>query len=426
MNPQEIHPERIKKSDRSLINKLDYSNVEFPVKVTSFNKIEKQNSIRINVFGYENKQAYPMYVSKERFDDHLNLLLITNEDKQHYLLIKDFDRFMYNQTKHEHRKHSCMYCLQCLSSEDLLSKHKTECIVINGEQAIKMPEKGEKIKFQNHSPQLQAPFVIYADFEAVTEKVDSCKPNDNDSYTEAYQKHTDCGFSYKVVCCYDDKYSKPAQIYRGENAVCKFMEKIIDEVKYCRNTIKYKFNKPIKMTPADEETFKQATECHICGKKYNNKDKRVRDHCHVTGKYRGSAHEACNLNFQLTDKIPVIFHNLRGYDSHFITQQIGQIAKNNTYTNKKGEEQEMKINCIPNSMEKYMAFMLGHNLVFIDSFQFMSLDKLVDNLPKESLKYTSEVFQGKALELMSKKGVYPYDYMDSFEKFNETKLPTKD
>jgi len=109
-------------------------------------------------------------------------------------------------------------------------------------------------------------------------------------------------------------------------------------------------------------------------------------------------------------------------------QQLGQIAKNNTYTNKKGEEKEISINVILNNMEKYIAFMLGHNLVFIDSFRFMSssLDKLVSNLPKESLKYTSEVFKGKALDLMSKKGIYPYDYMDSFERFNETKLPTKD
>ena len=83
-------------------------------------------------------------MSKKRFGDHLNLLLITNEDKQHYTLIKDFDRFMYNQTKHKQRKHFCMYCLQCFSSEDVLNKHKTECIVINGEQAIKMPGKGEK------------------------------------------------------------------------------------------------------------------------------------------------------------------------------------------------------------------------------------------------------------------------------------------
>ena len=92
----------------------------------------------------------------------------------------------------------------------------------------------------------------------------------------------------------------------------------------------------------------------------------------------------------MTDKIPVIFHNLRGYDSHFIMQNIGQIAKNHTYKNKNGEECQMSNNAIPNNMEKYMAFMLGNNLVFIDSFQFMSssFDKLVSNLPDEAFKYT--------------------------------------
>ena len=126
--------------------------------------------------------------------------------------------------------------------------------------------------------------------------------------------------------------------------------------------------------------------------------------------------------------IPVIFHNLRGYDSHFIIQQIGDIAKKHAYTNRKGEKQDLNINAIPNNMEKYMAFMLGNHLTFIDSFQFMSssLDKLVSNLLKDDLIYTSQVFKGKRLNLMSQKGVYPYDFMDSFEKFNQTELPTKD
>jgi len=120
---------------------------------------------------------------------------------------------------------------------------------------------------------------------------------------------------------------------------------------------------------------------------------------------RGSTHESCNLNSKFTDKIPVIFHNLRGYDSHFIMRQIGEIAKNHKYMNKNGEEKEILINAIPNNMEKYMAFMLGNNLVFIDSFQFMSssLDKLVSNLPKESLKYTSEIFKEKHLILCQRK-----------------------
>jgi len=138
-----------------------------------------------------------------------------------------------------------------------------------------------------------------------------------------------------VVCSYDDKYAKPIRKYRGVGATYKFMEQMLDEVKYCRNIVKYKFNKPLKMTNDDENNFKQAKECHICNKKFCKTDKIVRDHCRVTGKYRGSAHESCILNFELTDKISVIFHNLRGYDSHFIMQQIGRIAKNNTYINKK-------------------------------------------------------------------------------------------
>ena len=108
-------------------------------------------------------------------------------------------------------------------------------------------------------------------------------------------------------------------------------------------------------------------------------------------------------------------------------QEIGSIVKNHTYKTKNGKEMKMNINAIPNNMEKYMAFMLGNHLTFIDSFQFMSssLEKLVSNMPKKSFKYTSEVFEGKEFDLMVRKGVYPYDYMDSFDKFNE-KLPSKE
>ena len=87
--------------------------------------------------------------------------------------------------------------------------------------------------------------------------------------------------------------------------------------------------------------------CHICDKEYPNKDMRVRDHCHITGKFRGSAHQECNLKLRIKPediKIPVIFHNLRGYDSHFIMQQFGNnsIAKNYAYKDKKGKEQPQK------------------------------------------------------------------------------------
>ena len=428
LNPQDKDPQRIKKSDKAFIQNLNYSGIEFPVTVKQYNKIEKQNEININVFGYEDKQPYPIHVSKERYENCMNLLLITENENKHYVLIKDFNKFMYNQTKHKERKHFCMYCLQCFSSEKVLTNHKENCIQVNGTQAIKMPTKDNSIlKFNNFHKQLPVPFVIYSDFEAITEKIHGCQPNDDKSYTEAYQRHTDCGYGYKVVCCYDDKYTKPLRIYGGEKAVYKFMEAMLEEVKYCKNVMKKDFNRPLRMTKDNEKEFQKADKCHICDKKYNETDVRVRDHCHITGQYRGSAHQDCNLNFQITDKIPVIFHNLRGYDSHFIMQEIGEIVKKHTYTNKKGEKCQMNINAIPNNMEKYMAFMLGNHLTFIDSFQFMSssLDKLVSNLPKESLKYTSQKFKDKKLDLMSQKGVYPYDFMDSFDKFNE-KLPPKE
>ena len=432
LNPQDKDPQRIKKSDKLYVKNLDYSGIQFPVSKKQYHRIEKQNKININVFCYENKEPYPIFLSEEKYDREMNLLLITENENNHYVLIKDFNKFKYNQTKHKEKKHFCMHCLQCFSSERVLTNHKEICIQINGTQAVNMPTKDNNIlKFNNFHKQQPVPFVIYADFEAITEKIHGCQPNSNKSYTEAYQRHTDCGYGYKVVCCYDDKHTKPIQIYRGEKAVYKFMENMLEEVKYCKKVMKTFFNKPLKMTKEDEEEFEKAKECHICDKKYTEKDIRVRDHCHITGKYRGSAHQDCNLKLRINPKerkIPVIFHNLRGYDSHFIMQEIGAIVKKHTYKNKKGEEQQMNINAIPNNMEKYMAFMLGNHLTFIDSFQFMSssLDKLVSNLSAEAFKYTSKKLKKEKFELMRKKGIYPYDFMDSFEKFDKTELPTKE
>ena len=134
---------------------------------------------------------------------------------------------------------------------------------INGAQAINVAKQGENIlKFNSFHKQLPVSFVIYADFEAITKKVQSCKQNeemekdkDRRSYTEAYQTNEDCGYGYKVICCYDDKYGKYTCIYRSENAVYKFMENMLEEVKYCRTVIKKHFNKPLVMTEVDEQNY---------------------------------------------------------------------------------------------------------------------------------------------------------------------------
>ena len=163
----------------------------------------------------------------------------------------------------------------------------------------------------------------------------------------------------------------------------------------------------------EEHLFQQSNRCHICEQLINNEDEKVRDHCHVTGKFRGAAHRSCNVNYQSTKKIPVIFHNLRGYDSHLIFSDLNKF--------------DVKISVIPNGLEKYMAFFLGKNIVFIDSMQFMnsSLDKLVKNLVDDDFKYLVKEFGHEYLEILKQKGAYPYEYMDNFERFNEEKLPAR-
>ena len=246
-------------------------------------------------------------------------------------------------------------------------------------------------------------------------------------YTEKYQKHTACSFGYKVVCHYDKKYSGDLVIYRGQDCIHKFMKSMFKEVQNCQKIIRENFNKPLQMTEEDEEPFRKVTNCHICNKKYKSDDGEnipVRDNCHVTGKYRGSAHQNCNLKLQISAekiKIPVVFHNLSGYDSHFIINELGEFMRD--------EECKLNINVIPKNSEKYIAFYIGKHLEFVDSFSFMSssLDKLSSNLRDEDFIYTSEYFNlNNQFQLMKKKGVYPYDYMDSFSKFNDTQLPKRE
>ena len=162
--------------------------------------------------------------------------------------------------------------------------------------------------------------------------------------------------------------------------------------------MKKHFDKNLIISINEEEQFEKAEIYWICNKLTEN-DK-VRDHCHITGKYRGAAHWNCNINMKISKKLPIIFHNSRGYDSNLIIKELSKF--------------NCSINVIPNGLEKFMSFSLGKNIVFIDSMLFLnsSLDKLVNNF--NDSKYLGSVFKGNKLELV-KKGIYPYGYMDSFK-----------
>ena len=185
------------------------------------------------------------------------------------------------------------------------------------------------------------------------------------------------------------------------NAAYKFIEAILKEYTYCRKVIKKHFNKNLIILAEEEEKFQLSNSCWICFKSFDVGDEKVRDHCHITGKYRGASHFSFNANFKLSKKVPVTFHNLRDYDSHLIIKEIGKF--------------DVKVSVIPNGLEKYMAFTINKNVVFIDSMQFMnsSLDSLVKNLSDNDFKYLSEEFSGELLELVKEKGV-----LKSFLKIN--------
>ena len=187
----------------------------------------------------------------------------------------------------------------------------------------------------------------------------------------------------------------------------------------------FKFPEKTILTSVDENNFQKATHSHICEKELGHD--RVRDHCHLTGKFSVAAHNECNLNCRVPKFFPVIFHNLCGYDNHLFIKNIGVTEGN--------------ISCIPNNEEKYISFSkelvidtyidkekkeknITREIRFIDSFKFMmasSLASLSDNL--EEFPILSSYYKGRKLELLHKKEVYPYEYMDCSSKLDDKQLP---
>ena len=392
---------------------LDFTGIDAPTPISQIDKVERHNNLAINVFGWD-KGVIVHHLSKQPEEEaRINLLLIEKAGKFHYTWIKDLNRLLYDQSKHRDRKHFCVRCLHGYTREDLLEAHRPECKGI-GQTAVRveMPEKGKnKLAFQNHHKQLPAPYIIYADFEALTTKVEGPELDPTKSNTQRTQHHEACSYCYIKVRC-DGQTEAPVK-YRGQDAAEHFLRALQEEERGIKGVLANP--KTMRMTRADWETHITATTCHVCDGRLNGDS--VRDHCHITGKYRGAAHSACNLKLRLNSKtttIPVVFHNLRGYDSHLLMQAISKV--------------EGRVSCIPNNTEKYISFSLGQ-LRFIDSAQFLlaPLDKLVAANQPEAFEITAKYEPDhQKRQLLMRKGVYPYEYMASWECFEESQLPPKE
>ena len=419
---------RIDKTLKSKIETLNTTGIEYQVSLSDIKKFECLNSnISITVFGYNEKdKVYPLRISEySNRSCKIKLLLVEKGGISHYCLIEEFSRLVSSQvSKHKGKSFICDNCLKPFPKEESLNKHKeycstSECIKIN------MPEKGSILKFKNYCNSEKVPFIIYADMESLLNPIQSCEPNPQSSYTKKYQNHQPISYSYYIKCFDDNVFTREPRTYTGLDAMQKFVESLEKDVKEIANIPKV----DMIFGKEEAERFNKETKCWICKEDLN--DDKVRDHCHFTGRYRGAAHNKCNLNYKKSKFIPVVFHNLSGYDSHLFIKNLSFTAGN--------------IDCIPNNEEKYISFTkhikvgsyinkegetkpIIYKIRFIDSFKFMStsLDSLVNNLPEEAFTNLKKYYMGNKFSLVKRKGVYPYEYMNSLERFKENKLPPKE
>ena len=441
LNPTKDHPERIDKKLKEKENTLNMEGIEYPVSLKDIDKFENQNpSISITVLGYEGKSVCIHRNSNNTNREHnVILILIEEEGVSHYCLVKNLSRLLSSQvSNHKEKHHFCLRCLNSFWTHKSLNKHLEYC---SNHEAVKinMPEKGTMLKFKNYHRGEKVPFVIYADFESCIKSIHTCDLNPENSYTKQYQKQEPISFYYYIKC-FDSKVYLPIKerSYTGKNAEWVFLKYLEEDIKMIANIPKER----IIFGKKEKERYNEETRCWICKGEFDDRDKnkeKVKDHCHYTGRYRGAAHNECNLKYRNPNFMPVVFHNLSGYDSHLFIKNLGF--------------SEGDIDCIPNNEEKYISFSkkirvgtyskkaldadgdifyeqkpIYHTIRFIDSFKFMatSLEKLVDNLPKDDCINLGSYYSGDKFNLLARKGVYPYEYMDSLEKLKETALPPKE
>ena len=436
LNPKDKNAGRIDKDLKSKENTLNMEGIDYPVNIKGhIKRFEKQNpDISVSVLGYsKDEKIYPLRRSKHAMKNkrkyNIILLLIKDENNNsHYCLVKDESALLSSQVNK--RKGKLYFCLNCLNGFDTpekLEKHKEYC---EEEESVKinMPAPDSFIKFKNFVHSEKAPFAIYADFESVLKPLDNCNPDPNRSYTKKYNKHEAVSFVYYIKSFNESVYKSKLRSYVREkeedpDTTETFIKWLEEDIKIIANL----GNKPMDITPEEEEQFKQTSKCWICGNLLNLQD-RVRDHCHFTGRYRGAAHNKCNLQYSKPNNISVFFHNLTGYDSHLFIKKLNKTMGT--------------IDCIPNNEENYISFSKtiktgeyvdkkgetkdkNFKIIFKDSMKFLntSIEALVNNLPEDGFKNLEKYFKPYQAKLLKQKGFFPYEYLDNLEKLKDTITP---
>lgn len=385
--------------------------LSFPVKVKDLRQFERNcPQVSINVYGFKGT-AFPYYLSGKKRPLHADLLLYGN----HFYPVRNLSSLVKKQRISNRRKGQvCKDCLAHFVNRDRFRLHKQLCKGTG--PRITLPEVPENAKFQftNYRNMFPAPFVIYCDLETFIMKEEIV----HHKKLKSTRKHCPISAAALTVCRTNSLFSssKPF-LYTGEDCILVFLRHIQKE--FCRiDKILTTVQIPMKITATQEAEFKATRKCGACKEMFSGtRSGKVRDHDHLTGKFRGALCNRCNLSYAQTRReVFIFFHGLSNYDSHFIVQELHKFVK------------AEHIRIIPRSGEKYLALSI-QNAHFKDSYQFLgsSLSELASNLFCKGLEFFSHVNQfikdPKRRKFFFKKGTFPYSYLDTPKKLADKQLP---
>ena len=279
---------------------------------------------------------------------------------------------------------------------------------------------------------------MYADFESILESIQGPNPSaehpssgaPTGSYTSEVTKHSPSDWCVYSKFAYRE-VKDPLKLYRGKDCLEKFCDYIRQEAHRLCHMFSEKLMDPL--TKKQWKKYNEVSWCHICFKPFvvSKNGPKVRDHCHYTGRYRGLAHGNSNLMYRIPSYIPVVFHNLLGYDAHLCIKELGRHSKDTIGVIAKKNKEDYISFSVDVAVDRYVD-KLGNQkeklieLRFIDSFKFMSsgFDSLTRNLVGFATKlFGLENYLELQYELLTRKEVYPYEYMMTSWDHLEESLP---